>query len=170
MHLSEATAENYNSPQTNNQQPSTGDNKNNANDTSHSFGDETTPPHRNLSLIEAFSTEQPELNTSVGPSQSTPVQVMERQKYHHLSVKLLLTKKNEEFVLLTKTIGQLIKEKHVVVEHSCFSEKNGLRKINPMMKNSELDSLNVVRTRSRNFEKKSNNIFFNLIPLIRKNV
>ena len=79
IHLSEATAE------------STGDNNDEANDTFHSFGDETTPPHRNLSLIEAVSTKELELNTSEGPSQSTPVQVIGRQKYHQLSVKFLLT-------------------------------------------------------------------------------
>ena len=40
---------------------------------------ETTPPPQNLSLIESVGTEEPEFNSSEGLSQSTPVQVMERQ-------------------------------------------------------------------------------------------
>ena len=70
MHLSEAPIANSNSPQTN---------MDDAIDTFYTCGGQTTPPHRNLSLIESVGTEEPEFNSSEGLSQSTPVQVMERQ-------------------------------------------------------------------------------------------
>ena len=53
-----------------------------------------------------------------------------------------------------KTLGELLKEKHVVVEHSCSSEMNCLGKIYHTMKNNELDFPNVVHTSSGNFETK----------------
>ena len=93
FHFATTTADNSTSPQTNIQQPSTGDNNEDANDTFHSCGGETIPPHRNLSLIETVSTEEPELNSSVGPLQSTPVQVTERKKTSPVLCKFLVVTK-----------------------------------------------------------------------------
>ena len=165
MHLSVATIANSNSPQTNNQPPGTCDNMDDANDTFPSCGGEATSPHRNLSLIETVGTEEPELNSTEGLSQSTPVQVIERQRTSPTKCKVLVDRNNEENVLLTKTLSELIKEKQVVVEHSCSSEMNCLRNIDQMMKNNELDSINFVLTSSMNFGKKLKNNFCKLTEL-----
>ena len=134
MHLSGTTAENSTSPQTKNQPSSTGDNNDDANGTFHSCGGEKTTPHRNLSVIETVSTEEPGLNSLEGLSQSTSVQVLERQRTSPIKCKVLVDRNNEENVLLTKTLDHLIKDIQVVVEHSCSSEMKYLRKIEQMMK------------------------------------
>ena len=155
MHLSEAAIANSISPQTNNQPPGTGDNMGDANDTFHYCGGEATPPHRNLSLIETVGTEEPELNSSEGLSQSTTIQVIERQRTSPIKCKVLVDRNNEENVLFTKTLSELIKEKQVVVEHSCSSEMKCLRNIEQMMKNNVLDFINVELTSSNELWEKT---------------
>ena len=107
IHPSEATTENSTSPQTNNQQPGASDNNDDANDTFHSCGGETTPTHLHSSLIETVSTEDQELNSSEGLSQSTPFHVKERQRTSPIKCKVLVDRSNEENVLFTKTFYQI---------------------------------------------------------------
>ena len=104
------TVANSKSPQTNNQQPSTGDKIDNANDTFNSCGGETTLSHRSLSLIDSICTEEPELNLTVGLPQSTTVQLIQSQRTSLIKYEVLIDRNNEENAPLNKILSEILKK------------------------------------------------------------